>query len=58
VAQHLVIIRRGVADSRNDFLGHDQHVHGRLGVHVFEGDDEIVLEHDVGGNLPGNDFLE
>ncbi len=33
-------------------FGNDESMHGRLGVHVFECNDRLVLEHD-----PGWDFL-
>jgi len=39
-------------------LGHQQQVPGEQGLMVQEGQGELVLEHLVGGQLPGNDAAE
>ena len=39
-------------------FGHHQHMGGRLGIDVPEGEDGFVLVDLGGGDLPGNDFTE
>jgi hypothetical protein len=52
-------VRLGHVVHRGDRLvRHDQHVHRRLGTDVAEGGDAVVLVHDGGGNLAGDDLLE
>lgn len=39
-------------------LGHDEHVHGRLGIDVAEGEHVLVFVHLLRGDLPGADLAE
>jgi hypothetical protein len=44
--------------SRKMFLGHDEHVRGRLRTDVFEGDNMFVFVNLLRGNLAANDAAE
>lgn len=44
--------------SRKMFLGNDEHVRGRLGIDVFEGEHVLVFVHFLGRNLAANDAAE
>lgn len=48
--------RRG--DARNQFLGNNQKVHGRLWINVVNDDAELVLMFDLRRNFAVDDFLK
>ena len=58
MAQHLMILRLGLGNSRDWFLGDDKHVRGRLRVDVIEGQHQVVLIDDVRWNFSSDDFFE
>ena len=58
MAQHLMILRFSLSNSRDGFLGDDENVRGRLWVDVIEGQHQVVLIDDVRGYFTGDDFLE
>ncbi|GMF15725.1 unnamed protein product [Phytophthora lilii] len=60
VAQDGLVALLGVRELREAvaLLGDEQDVHGRLRVHVVEGQALLVLVRDLGGDLPVDDLVE
>ena len=58
VAEQLVIFRLCFADAGDGLLWDDENMRWRLGVDVTKSAHLIVLEYDLGGNLPRDDFFE
>ena len=58
MAQHLMILRLGLGNSRDWFLGDDEYVRGCLRVDVIEGQYQVVLIDDVCWNFSSDDFFE
>lgn len=57
-ADQFGIFGLGFLQSSEMFLGHDQHVRGRLRIDVFEGEDVLVLVNFLRGNLAADDAAE
>src|SRR5205085_11632472 len=57
-AQHLGVLVARLQQRGDVALGHDQKVHGGLGIDVLEGHDVVVLVDDVGRALTGGDATE
>ena len=58
VAENIAIITACGRQRGNGFFRDDEYMHWRLGIDVPEGQAQIVLVHDVGGNFPGYDLAE
>ena len=56
MAQHLMILRLGLGNSRDWFLGDDEYVCGRLRVDVIEGQHQVVFINDVRWNFTGENL--
>lgn len=48
----------GAGNTGDGFFRNDEHVDGSLGADITEGEAEIVLMDDVGGDFPGDDAFE
>lgn len=58
VAEDLMILRAGFGQTRDGFLGNDQHMRRCLRSNIAEGDDLVVFEDNVGRNFAGDDFFK
>jgi hypothetical protein len=58
MTEDALILRFGFADAGNQFLRHDEQMHGRLWLDVVEDDAVLVLVFDPGGDFTVDDFLE
>ena len=58
MTDQLMILGRGFAEAGDRLLRHDEDMRRRLGVDVAKGTDLVILKHDLGGNLAGDDLLE
>jgi len=58
MTQDRMILRPGLGDARDGFLGNDQDVRWGLRFDVVERDDERVFVHDLGRDLTGDDFFK
>ena len=58
VAEHRLIGGACLAHAHNRLLRHDQYVRGRLRLEVVESEDKVILVHDPGRQLAGNEFLK
>lgn len=58
VAERGLVGGRGFADAGDKFLRDDEHMHRCLRVDIVDGDAEVVLVRELGGNLAVDDFLE
>ena len=58
VAKGGLVGSRGFADARDELLRDDEYVHRCLRMDVVNGDTEIVLVRELGGNLAVDNFLE
>ena len=56
--EELVVRRNGLRHARDHTLGDHEDVNRCLGRNVAEREAAIILEDNVGGNLPGNDFFK
>ena len=48
----------GLIEARDKSLREDQHVHWRLRLDVVDGETQVILMDDLGGDLTVGDFLE
>jgi len=58
MAEKLVLVRTGLGDAGNMLLGNNQHVRRGLRIDVAEGEHEVVLVNNVGGDFARGNFLE
>lgn len=49
---------RRVSQSRDNALGNDQDVHGRLWICIVESEHFVIFPDDVGGNFAPDDFFK
>ena len=56
--QHLGVLVARLQQRGDVALGHDEQMHGGLGINVLEGEHGVVLVDDVGRALTGDDATE
>ena len=58
MAEHLMILRLRVAQSRNGPAWNDQHMHRSSRIDIANGEDKIVLVNDVTRDLTSGNFFK
>ena len=58
MAEEGLIFRAGFADACDQFFWDHQHMHRCLWLDIVNGDAELVLMGDLGGDFPSDDFLK
>ncbi len=58
VAKEVLIIGLCASDARDEFFGNEENVDGRLRRDVAEGQAQVVLKNDIGGDFASDDFFE
>ena len=58
MSQKILIVRGGVLDSQDVFLGNQKDMHGGFGSNVTKRQHQVVFKNDVGGDFFCDDFLE
>jgi hypothetical protein len=57
-AQHALILRRGLIQRRNNFVGHNQNVNLGGGRNIAEGRHVFILIHNLRGNFFARNFCK
>ena len=58
VSKERLVFRSSCTDTRDEFLGNNQHMHWGLGLHIVNRDAEFIFIRDLGRNLAVDDFLK
>ena len=58
VAEEGLIFGRSFCHTCDQFFRNHQHMHGRLGLYVVDGDAVLILMRNLGGNFMVDDFLK
>lgn len=58
MAEQGLVFGSRFTNARDELLGHDQHMHGGLRLHIVKGDTEVVLVRELRGDLTIDDFLK